>query len=125
MGMQVTSHLVGSNLAAATQYELTQGKRLPLPREQKPAEKDMPTPVEDNSSLSDNEIQKTTSDLEHISIAFNRRLKFVLDQESREILIKVIDRETDKVIKVLPPEELQRLHSRIKETMGFLFDRMV
>jgi len=29
------------------------------------------------------------------------------------------------VIKVLPPEELQRLHSRIRETMGFLFDRMV
>jgi flagellar protein FlaG len=37
----------------------------------------------------------------------------------------VIDPETDKVIKILPPEELQRLHSRIQETIGFFFDERV
>jgi flagellar protein FlaG len=42
-----------------------------------------------------------------------------------EIIIKVIDNETDKVIKVLPPEELQRLHSSIRDTIGVLFDKMV
>ena len=65
---------------------------------------------------------RAASDLQYISLAFNRKLKFEIDHESREILIKVIDGETDKVIKVLPPEELQRLHSRIRETLGFLFD---
>ena len=69
-------------------------------------------------------IQQAAAALEKVSIAFNRRLKFEIDQESREILIKVIDNETDKVIKVLPPEELQRLHSRISETIGVLFDRL-
>jgi flagellar protein FlaG len=71
------------------------------------------------------DLKQTTAALEHISLAFNRRLKFEINQESREILIKVIDNETDKVIKVLPPEELQRLHSRIREAIGFLFDRLV
>ena len=71
------------------------------------------------------DLEKTTADLEQISLTFDHRLKFVIDQESKEILIKVIDNETDKVIKVLPPKELQRLHSRIRETIGFLFDTMV
>ena len=71
------------------------------------------------------DIKTTAEELEHVSMAFNRRLKFVVDHESREVIVKVIDTETDKVIKVLPPEELQRLHQRIRETIGFLFDQKV
>jgi len=67
----------------------------------------------------------TTADLEKIGLAFNRRLQFVVDQSSNEVIIKVIDKETDKVIKELPPEELQRLHSNLKEAIGLLFDEMV
>jgi flagellar protein FlaG len=71
------------------------------------------------------EIQDITEDLEQISLSFNRKLQFVVDHKSNEVTVKVIDRATDKVIKVLPPEELQRLHSRIEETIGFLFDETV
>jgi flagellar protein FlaG len=71
------------------------------------------------------EISQTAADLEQISLAFDKKLKFVVDHESHEVTVKVIDSTTDKVIKVLPPEELQRLHSRIKETIGFLFDEKV
>jgi flagellar protein FlaG len=71
------------------------------------------------------DIRETAADLERISLAFNKKLQFVVDHQSHEITVKVIDAATDKVIKVLPPEELQRLHSKIKETIGFLFDEKV
>ncbi|GHV92395.1 hypothetical protein AGMMS50268_28980 [Spirochaetia bacterium] len=71
------------------------------------------------------EIAQTAADLEQISLAFDRKLKFVVDHQSHEITVKVIDSATDKVIKVLPPEELQRMHRRIRETIGFLFDERV
>jgi flagellar protein FlaG len=71
------------------------------------------------------EIQTTTADLERIILAFNKKLKFVVDHQSHEVTVKVIDPQTDKVIKVLPPEELQRLHRRLKETLGFLFDERI
>jgi flagellar protein FlaG len=70
-------------------------------------------------------IADITRNLEQISLSFNRRLQFVVDHQSNEVTVKVIDKTTDKVIKVLPPEELQRLHSRIEETIGFLFDQTV
>ena len=65
------------------------------------------------------------ADLEQVSLAFNKKLQFVVDHRSNEVIVKVIDRETDKVIKELPPEELQHLHSRLKETIGFLFAERV
>ncbi|MDR2701537.1 MAG: flagellar protein FlaG [Spirochaetaceae bacterium] len=65
------------------------------------------------------------ADLERITVAFNKKLKFEVNHHSNEIIVKVLDPETDKVIKVLPPEELQRLHSRLKETIGFLFDERI
>jgi flagellar protein FlaG len=67
----------------------------------------------------------TVADLERIVLTFNRKLKFVVDHKSHEVTVKVIDSETDKVIRELPPEELQRLHREIKETIGFLFDERV
>ncbi|MDR1362719.1 MAG: flagellar protein FlaG, partial [Spirochaetaceae bacterium] len=50
---------------------------------------------------------------------------FVVNHESAEVTINVIDPDTDKVIKVLPPEELQRLNRKIEEAIGFLFDEKV
>jgi len=70
-------------------------------------------------------IHSTAADLERIGLVFNRKLQFVVDHNSNEVIVKVIDKETDKVIKELPPEELQRLHSNLKETIGFLFDERV
>ena len=130
MGMQLNSLSASVSAAASAQYELPQEKRPPLPVEQKAAavqaEGVLPgQKTEANVKPQYPDLKRTASELERVSLAFDRRLKFVIDGESREILIKVIDNETDKVIKVLPPEELQRLHSRIRETFGFLFDRMV
>ena len=123
MGMQVTSL---GNIGVAGQPELPYEKRPPFLAEKKAAEQaEASLPVIGSRKPQSPNIKQTTSELERVSLAFDRRLKFIIDQESREILIKVIDNETDKVIKVLPPEELQRLHSRIRETIGFLFDRMI
>jgi flagellar protein FlaG len=70
-------------------------------------------------------LDAAAADLERIVLTFNRKLKFIVDHKSHEVTVKVIDSETDKVIRVLPPEELQRLHREIKETIGFLFDERV
>lgn len=70
-------------------------------------------------------IRSTASDLEQVSLVFNKKLQFVVDHKSNDVIVKVIDKETEKVIKELPPEELQRLHTNLRETIGFLFDERV
>ena len=82
-------------------------------------------PGYNGSNSGEIKIQNIASDLERVSQTFNKRLKFVIDHQSNEVIVKVIDKFTDKVIKILPPEELQRLYRKLKETIGFLFNEMV
>ena len=70
-------------------------------------------------------IQSTAADLQRMGNALNKKLQFVVEHGSNDVIVKVIDKETDKVIKVIPPEELQRLHKSLKEAIGLLFDEMV
>jgi flagellar protein FlaG len=70
-------------------------------------------------------IRHIAADIANIGQTFNKKLQFIVDHQSNEVIVKVIDKSTDKVIKVLPPEELQRLHRKLKETIGFLFNEQV
>jgi len=81
--------------------------------------------VQSEKSVKPQVIHSTAADLQRLSHAFNKKLQFEVDQSSNQVIVKVIDKETDKVIKELPPEELQRLHRNLKEAIGLLFDEMV
>ena len=87
----------------------------PLPAIQT-AEKKKPDPVL---------VQKTVREIEEFSSILNRRLKYSVNRETNQVIVKVIDSATDKVIKELPPEALQRLHAHIRETIGLLFDETI
>ncbi|MDR2448044.1 MAG: flagellar protein FlaG [Treponema sp.] len=71
------------------------------------------------------DVDKAAKDLGRISSTLSKKLRFTVDHKSREILVKVIDPETNKVVNILPPEELRRVHSKIKETLGGLFDELM
>lgn len=64
-------------------------------------------------------------DLSRVSLMFNRRLQFSVNTKLDEVVVKVIDEETDTVIKEIPPKELQLVHERIREAIGLLFDEKI
>lgn len=47
---------------------------------------------------------------------------FVLDEDSQELYIQVVDRETGEVLREIPPVEMRTLAASLKETFGHLFD---
>ena len=64
-------------------------------------------------------------DILNITQFFNKKLRFSVNKELDQVVVKVIDGQTDKVIKEIPPEVLQRLHVRIREAIGLLIDEMI
>lgn len=76
-------------------------------------------------SLNQAEIEKSINLLEKTGLLFNKRLKFSINKEIDRVVVKVIDSSTDKVIKEIPPGEIQRLIARIKETIGLLVDERI
>jgi len=126
MGMQIATSLAMGNAVPTAQQDPVRERRVPLPMEQNADIDRIETaPSGGRDSESMNLKQTTSENLQQGSYAFGRKLQFVLDRDSSEITVKVIDRATDKVIKVLPPEELQRLHSGMREAVGVLVDRTV
>jgi len=61
-------------------------------------------------------------EIANLDRALDRRLKFEVDHMSNEVTVKVIDNATDEVLRVLPPEELQRLHRSPREAGGSLLN---
>jgi flagellar protein FlaG len=71
------------------------------------------------------EIKVVTSELQTVANLLNRRLKFSINEDLGQVVVRVIDTRTDKVIKELPPEALQRLHVKIREAVGLLIDEQI
>ncbi|MDR2245325.1 MAG: flagellar protein FlaG [Treponema sp.] len=125
--------ITGNGVSVNSQQELQQDRKSVLQVQIRAAEVKAAAFEKFTASLPGNNnemrytanIQSAAKDLERLSLVFNRELRFHVDQESHEVIIKVIDPETDKVIKILPPEELRRLHASFKEAIGFLFDEQV
>lgn len=63
--------------------------------------------------------------LEKTFLAFNHRVKLSIDETIDQLVIKVFDSETDKLIKEIPPVEIQHLIAKIKETIGLLVDEKI
>lgn len=70
-------------------------------------------------------LERSAEILEQTFRLFNKRLKFSVNEEIDRVIVKVVDATTDKVIKEIPPEEMQRLIARIRETIGLLFDQKI
>lgn len=62
-------------------------------------------------------------ELANVTAAFNRRLSFSMNEKLGQVVVKVIDNDTDTVIREIPPAEIQTVHERIREVIGILFDQ--
>jgi len=54
---------------------------------------------------------------------FNSQLNFEVYEETNQLYVQFIDRETREVIKQIPPEELLELSAKIQEMVGLILDK--
>ena len=56
---------------------------------------------------------------------YDTQLKYTINRELGEVVVKVIDTKTDKVIKEIPSADIQRLQEKIREAVGLLIDQKI
>ncbi|MBT9173497.1 MAG: hypothetical protein DDT21_01898 [Syntrophomonadaceae bacterium] len=74
------------------------------------------------SSHSTTEIDTAVSKVNSALDAFSFSLRFKIHDESDRVMVQVIDKETDELIREIPPERLLRLAAQIQEMIGLLLD---
>jgi flagellar protein FlaG len=74
---------------------------------------------------SEEKVRKFVEQIQSLSNMFDRRLQFQINKELGDVVVKVIDSSTDKIIREIPSAEIQKLQVRIKEALGLLFDESI
>jgi len=85
------------------------------------------TEQESNSSqnLGVSEINDAVDHLNDFVRSIDRNLNFSVDEELEKIVVKVIDTETEKVIRQMPSEEAIAISKSIEENKSLFFDEQV
>jgi flagellar protein FlaG len=65
--------------------------------------------------------EKTQAFLDDLNI----RLDFQVYEETGDMVVRIFNRETEELIREIPPEELLKLHQKLVELRGVLFDENV
>ncbi|MCA9772371.1 MAG: flagellar protein FlaG [Myxococcales bacterium] len=68
------------------------------------------------------ELRKVVESLNESVSALNTNLRFEVDERTEEVVVQIVDRETSKVIRQIPPKQLLELRARLKELAGGLLD---
>ncbi len=109
---------------------------------EKIVEGDRQTPNSNPSKTSDEISQVGEAVREHIGIRrevlekgieeinqniriFNTKLSFYIDEPTGRTVIKISDRETDEVIREIPPIEFLKIAAKLSEIIGIIIDKKV
>lgn len=75
------------------------------------------------SPISSEELESAINRLNKEMSNSQRSLRFSLDKETDEIIVQVIDRKTDSIIREIPNSELPRLTDYNGDMIGLLLDK--
>jgi flagellar protein FlaG len=97
----------------ATSSELTTTPLEPAAQEQRPHTVPVITPEE---------LGQAVQAFDDAISTLNRGVRFHVDKSEGRLVAQVIDRDTNEVLRQIPPEEFLELASRLRDFVGLLFD---
>jgi len=75
-----------------------------------------------DSEITDSQLEDIAAKMNQVSTVFNTSLAFTVDKPTGKSIIKVMDVETEKIIRQIPPDNMLKLMSRMRDVMGMLLD---
>ena len=87
----------------------------------------LPDVSEVAQTLAENLSQEKTyiPQLQRVANSLDRKVKFNLNQELGQVVVKIVDPSTDKVIREIPSVDMQELRIKMRQTIGLIIDETV
>ncbi|GAW92909.1 flagellar protein FlaG [Calderihabitans maritimus] len=70
-------------------------------------------------------LESSVRQLNQMVETFNIQLRFKIDRESGEIVVLVIDKAKDKIIRRIPPDKIINLAAQMQHMVGLLVDELI
>jgi flagellar protein FlaG len=79
----------------------------------------------DQTKLTREDVEEMVEALEDFANTVQTRLNFSIDDDTEDVVVKIMDKETDEVIKQFPAEEILELREKMQDLSGLLFSTNV
>ncbi|GAV22551.1 flagellar protein FlaG [Carboxydothermus pertinax] len=80
----------------------------------------------ETEKISKNQLENAVENLNKVVNSFTpTELKFEIHQDSKELMVKVINAETKEVIREIPPHQVLEIVAEIKKLLGVLVDTKI
>ncbi|OHB76985.1 MAG: hypothetical protein A2Z34_03755 [Planctomycetes bacterium RBG_16_59_8] len=102
--------------------------RVPVPPEERQRnyeEQVVPLTGGEKDALDRKGVEEAVDRLNKLIEGVNSRLKFGLYGETDQLYVQVIERTTNKVMKMLPPEDLLKLRDKLRDAIGVVLDEVI
>lgn len=106
--MDVTSISQATTAKKASEVQTPETAPLDLSKVMKPSE------------ISKEDVEAMVEALKDLTETLQTKLNFSVDAGTNNIVVKVIDKDTNEVIKQIPPESLLELQEKMQDLTGFL-----
>ena len=87
----------------------------------------VPDAAEVAQTLADNLAKDKTyiQELQRVANSLDRKVKFNVNQELGQVVVKIVDPSTDQVIREIPSVDMQELRVTMRRTIGLIIDESV
>ena len=75
-----------------------------------------------SEQLSSQEVKNTVVAFNEVFEQANISVRYRFDENTDDLVITLIDRETDEVLRQVPPDQILKMRQRLEELMGLIFD---
>ena len=75
--------------------------------------------------ISNEELESVVTEMNSVAQDLQRDLLFSVDEKSGGTFVKVIDKETDEVVREIPSREVREIKARLEEVAGLIFKESV
>ncbi len=81
-------------------------------------EKEVPA----SAQMTSQDVMEVLDSFQDMSKTIQTKLNFTVHEENHEIIIKVIDKESNQLIRQFPSDEMLNLQDKMRDMAGFLFN---
>jgi flagellar protein FlaG len=71
--------------------------------------------------LSEAELESAVTEMNSVAQNLQRDLLFSVDEKSGGTFVKVVDKETEEVVREIPSKEIREIKARLEEVAGMIF----
>ena len=75
-----------------------------------------------SEQLSTDEVKNTVAAFNEVFEQANTSVRYSFDENTDDLVITLVNRDTQEVLRQIPPEQILKMRQRLEELMGILFD---